>query len=90
MYGARNVRSITPHPSSKTADFEMDINLGGRKVHALVESKGSNVNSSEPNLQTVAYGATQLIATQYAHPSGAGYLIITSYPRHQCFVIRVF
>lgn len=90
MYGARNVRPITPHPSSKTADFEMDIILNGRIVHALVESKGSNVNNSEPNLQTVAYGAAQLIATQHAHPSGTGYLIITSYPAHRCFVIKVF
>jgi len=90
LYHARNIRRITPHPSSKTADFEMDINLNKQKIHALVESKGSNVRRRSPPFQTVSQGAAQLLATRFAHPSQVGYLIITSYPAKTCFVIRVF
>lgn len=90
LYRARNIRRIIPHPSSKTADFEMDIHLNRRMVHALVESKGSNINRNYPPLQTVYQGASQLFATRRAHPSRAGYLVITSYPARRCFVIRVF
>jgi len=90
LYYARNVRRITPHPSSKAADFEMDINLNGQVVHTLVESKGSNVNSPHPYFPTIAHGTLQLLASRRAHRSGAGYLIITSYPAKRCFVIKVF
>lgn len=90
LYQARNIRRITPHPSSRTADFEMDIDVNKRKVHALVESKGSNVNHTHPPFQTVRQGAAQLLATRFAHPSGAGYLVIASYPARTCFVIKVF
>lgn len=90
LYRARNVIPITPHPSSRTADFQMDINLNGRMVHTLVESKGSNVNSDQPYFPTVTHGTAQLLATRHAHLSGAGFLVISSYPAHRCFVIRVF
>lgn len=90
LYQARNIRRITPHPSSKTADFEMDMYVNRRKVHALVESKGSNVRRNYPSMQIVSQGASQLFATRRAHPSGAGYLVITSYPARRCFVIKVF
>jgi len=90
LYSATNIRRITPHPSSKAADFEMDIYINRNKIHALVESKGSNVRRNYPPMQTVYQGASQLFATRRAHPSGAGFLVITSYPARRCFIIRVF
>lgn len=91
LYQAKNVRRITPHPSSRAADFEMNITLNGQRIHALVESKGSNINSDQPYFPIVTYGTAQLLATRHSgHRSGAGYLVISSYPARKCFVIRVF
>ena len=41
-FNAIHIQRLTPHPSSKTADFRMDIKIDGQWVHAIVESKGSN------------------------------------------------
>lgn len=91
LYQAKNVRRITPHPSSRSADFEMDIVENGQQVHALVESKGSNRPHNNPPLRTVYLGAYQLVKTHSCtrQPS-TGYLIITSYPSKTCFAIKVF
>jgi hypothetical protein len=92
LFGATGIDRINPSPSSQSADFEMDIIQNGKKVHALVESKGSNrVYRRYPPLRTVHYGAWQLIKTRLAKTSAiSGYLIITSYPAKTCFVIKVF
>jgi len=91
MFQAKNVRRITPHPSSKSADFEMDIIENGKQVHALVESKGSNRPYSSPPMRTVYQGAYQLVKTSYYIPKpNTGYLLITSYPSRTCFAIKVF
>jgi hypothetical protein len=90
LYQAANIIRITPHPSSQSADFEMDIIESGQSVHALVESKASNVVLNNPPMQTVSSGLSQLLATRRCRPNSAGYLIITSYPGKACFVIKVF
>ena len=90
FYRAKNIVKITSTPSSKTADFEMDIIEKGQQVHALVESKGSNRLLRNPPMRTVYEGALQLVQTQYAKPANSGYLIIVSYPSKTCFVIKVF
>jgi hypothetical protein len=90
MFQAKNIDRITPRPSSRTADFEMDIVENGQQVHALVESKGSNRPHRRPPKGTVLDGALQLRITSYIKPATSGYLIITSYPSKTCFVIKVF
>jgi hypothetical protein len=90
VFQAKNVRRITPHPSSKSADFEMDIIENGKWVHAYVESKGSNRPYSYPPYQTVMQGGFQVVKTNFFQKARSGYLIITSYPSKTCFVIKVF
>jgi len=90
LYQAKNILKITPHPSSKSADFEMDIIENGQTVHAIVESKGSNRRLHQPPWRVVSDGARQLLATRHIHPASSGFLIITSYPTRNCFLIKVF
>lgn len=90
LFQAKNIDKITPRPSSKTADFEMDIVENRQQVHALVESKGSNRPHKKPPKGMVLDGTLQLRTTSYIKPATSGYLIITSYPSKTCFVIKVF
>ena len=90
LFQAKNIARITPRPSSRTADFEIDIVENGQQVHALVESKGSNRPHKKPPKGTVLDGMLQLRTTNYIKSATSGYLIITSYPSKTCFVIKVF
>jgi hypothetical protein len=90
LFQARNIARITPRPSSRTADFEMDIIENGKQVHALVESKGSNRPHRVPPNGVVLDGILQLRTTSYVKSATSGYLTITSYPSKTCFVIKVF
>jgi len=90
LFKAKKIERITSRPSSRTADFEMDIVENGQQVHAFVESKGSNRPQRKPPRGTIADGALQLRATVSIKPAASGYLIITSYPSKICFVIKVF
>lgn len=95
LFQATNIYRITTRPSSRTADFEMDIIENGKRIHALVESKGSNRSHRTPPRGVVLDGTVQLRATSrvkqhFSHPTISGYLIITSYPSRTCFVIKVF
>lgn len=89
-FNATNVQRITPHPSSKTADFKMDIQIGGHWVHTLVESKGSNASRGRPYLPAMTQGIIQLLATRLVHYAEAGFLITTSYPSRRISLIKVF
>ena len=91
LYDADQVDKIMPHPSSKSADFEMKIIENGRKVHALVESKSSNnLYYHRPPKRIIFEGAWQLVKTNSKVYANSGFLIITSYPAKTCFIIKVF
>ena len=94
LFQARNIEKVTPHPSSKSADFIMDINLGGNTVTSLVEAKGSNRNLSRPDTATIAYAASQLLVTRAALASAyaitKGFALQIAFSSRRIFVVEVF
>ena len=88
---ARNIQKIRERPSSKTADFSMDIQNGNRQEHILVESKGSNSVYSGPPSVPLSNAVQQLDETEAHHHRHVDrrFVVITCFPTHLIFQVEV-
>jgi len=91
LYAAHNVVKIRERPSSKTADFAMDIVRDGQPQHCLVESKGSN--SPRTGISSVqldqAWEQLQLTGEVYDPPPDAKFASLVSFRNRTITVIEV-
>jgi len=90
VFQPRNIRNLSPTPSSKMADYEMDVVLNNQVVHALVESKATNDVWRNPRKTKVRDATIQLTATRQQIPAQAGFVVVTSYPAQTIFIVQVF
>ena len=90
LFQATNIDTITPNPSRRSADYEMDIIENKIPVHAVVEVKASNKPLVRPGRTVVTQAIIQLNRSRWVVGAEAGYIVYTSFPSQICFVIKVF
>ena len=91
LYVAHNVVKIRERPSSKSADFAMDIVRDGHPQHCLVESKGSNSPRRGISPLQLNQAWEQLQITRAAHdpPPDAMFASLVSFRNRTIRVIEV-
>lgn len=91
LYAAHNVVKIKERPSSKTADFAMDIVRNGHHQYCLVESKGSNSPRTGISSVQLDQALDQLQLTAEAHdpPPDAEFASLVSFRNKTITVIEV-
>jgi hypothetical protein len=96
IHGARLIQKITPFPSSKTADFWMEMDAPtGNVEDILVESKGTNSLMKRPDKATVDKASSQLsgsraVMVHDGYPVQHGFAVISAYKTNRVFVVKVF
>jgi hypothetical protein len=95
LWGARLVDKVTPHPSSRSADFWMQLDSrDGSLENILVESKATNARGNSPSRATVTYALSQLLDSQTAMERDGIriqrlFVIITAFRARTLFVVEV-
>ena len=88
-WDAQNIQHLSPTPSSKMADYSMDVKINGIYESAIVEAKAANRALSKPDKRTVVEAWTQIYETNKQVNAKNGFVVITSYPSNLIFIVKV-